>query len=318
MNNMISAFPMYLTTDSLFQKMVSLGAPWTLEIGKSMDMAYFTVYSGLKTPSSITTSIFNVDGVPSSQLISQVLWDMYGKNWSRLWDAYVIEYNPIENYNLQEKVARDQTSNRTIDKNGSLSSVVDGTVNSTETSSGTNDFEHGHIIDYTDTTTQIVEEQGTSTLEHGQSISTTGESHEFTYGFNSTTHIPTGDQLTSGTETHSGSDVTTTTGKTDTNSTDTSKQTNSGMDKTTTSLSVGTDTTTKDTRSDTTKESTTDDDTLNENITRTRSGNVGQHSYQDLLLQEFELWKWNFFEQVFADVDKFLCLSVYDQCSLVN
>ena len=51
MNNMLSIFPNFLTSDSLFQKMVEMGAPWTIDIGKSMDISFFTMYSGDKLPS---------------------------------------------------------------------------------------------------------------------------------------------------------------------------------------------------------------------------------------------------------------------------
>lgn len=50
---------------------------------------------------------------------------------------------------------------------------------------------------------------------------------------------------------------------------------------------------------------------VGESITRTRSGNTGQHTTQELLRQEFNLWKWNFYRQVFEDVDKVLTLSIF-------
>ncbi len=43
----------------------------------------------------------------------------------------------------------------------------------------------------------------------------------------------------------------------------------------------------------------------------TRSGNIGVTTSQQLLQSEIELWEWNFFNQVFADIDSVLCLSIY-------
>lgn len=60
----------------------------------------------------------------------------------------------------------------------------------------------------------------------------------------------------------------------------------------------------------------TDDGTNHdvENITRTRSGNIGVTTSQQMLQQERELWRWNFVEQMFKDIDSVLTLRVYDTC----
>lgn len=56
----------------------------------------------------------------------------------------------------------------------------------------------------------------------------------------------------------------------------------------------------------------------NENSTRTRIGNVGQNTYQELIRQEIDLWNWNLFMRLFEDADRFLVLSVYDNCMTVQ
>lgn len=120
----------------------------------------------------------------------------------------------------------------------------------------------------------------TSTTNFGETIATTDNAKSYNYGFNSTEAVPTAEQDGMGTEDHGGSDSTTSSG------TNTNKTT----------------------------DDTTDTSTEDETISRTRVGNVGQNTYQELLRQEFELWRWNFFTQVFEDVDKFLVLSVYTDC----
>lgn len=67
----------------------------------------------------------------------------------------------------------------------------------------------------------------------------------------------------------------------------------------------------KDVRVDTEATSTKNVDALTEDTTRNRSGNIGQNTYQELLTQEFELWKNNFYKMVFEDTDSYLTLSVY-------
>lgn len=362
MNNIISLFPDYLNSDSLFQKMVPLGAPWASSIGKSMDLSYFAMYSGIKQPTFFVRTTMGQNQVANSQLLAQTLWDIYGKNWSRLWEDYVSVYNPIENYNLNETVERDQTDDSTIGRKGTLSSVVDTTSNQDGTTTGTSSLEHGHIIDTTDernidntsdgtsevqfghvvdttdnkyTTTAV---DSTSSLQHGQIISNQNTLDQSRYGFNSTEQVPTDTQTEGGSQTHSGTDTTTdhnestvsdndtitqTNSGTDktithtestTSDNDTTKQTNSGTDTTNSKENTSLDVTSKDTRTDTTTDDTTATDTISETITRKRSGNIGVTTTQDMLLQDFELWKWNFFFQVFEDCDKFLCLSVIDDC----
>lgn len=59
------------------------------------------------------------------------------------------------------------------------------------------------------------------------------------------------------------------------------------------------------------------DDTVrasNEIETTTRSGNIGVTTTQKMLTDERELWVWNFFDQVYKDIDSVLALSIYDPC----
>ena len=45
--------------------------------------------------------------------------------------------------------------------------------------------------------------------------------------------------------------------------------------------------------------------------TLTRSGNIGVTTSQMMLQSSLELWKWNFFCDIFKDVDSIFTLSVY-------
>lgn len=231
---LIDYFPNYLTTDSLFVKMSSNGAPWTADIGKQMDIAYFTMYSGIKRASGFVR-LHYTDGLVNSNLIAELLYNIFGKNWERLWDAYTTEYNPIDNYNVKEDSERDRKDDRTIDRN--ITDTGEVTSNGSQS------------------------DNSTVTIDNAQ------------YGYNSTEAVPT------------------------TTSTETSE-----------SESTDSNTTKSD---NTSEEKTTDGLVGKEQYTRTRTGNVGQNSYQELLTQEFELWKWNYFKHVFDDVDSYLCLLVF-------
>lgn len=51
-----------------------------------------------------------------------------------------------------------------------------------------------------------------------------------------------------------------------------------------------------------------------EDETITRSGNIGVTTTQQMLTAERELWMWNFFDQVYKDIDSVLALPFYDPC----
>jgi len=83
---------------------------------------------------------------------------------------------------------------------------------------------------------------------------------------------------------------------------------------------TSTDTTTESSTIDgqtknTTTETTIDTLKQTENTTTHRFGNIGVTTSQQMLQQEFDLWKWHFYKQIFDDADKFLTLSVYPSCS---
>ena len=271
-NNLISYFPQYLDTGAIFAYMAILGAPWNSELGKEMDDAYLSMYSGLKTPSRFTV-LHSVDGVASVDSIAKLLWSMYGQSWKRLWDGYTIQYSPIDNYNVQETMARTQSNDRDINKTTDTNSSVNGTAkDTTDMSESVNgSIQHGHVVQKTENDTKSV------------------------YGFDSQNAVPSEVTSATGTDTNSGTDTQTNT----TNTTGT-------VDTATSNTTVGKIT-----------DVTSDTDNETENLQRTKTGNVGQNSYQELLRQEFELWRWNFFTQVFEDCDKYLVLSVYDPCQFI-
>lgn len=51
--------------------------------------------------------------------------------------------------------------------------------------------------------------------------------------------------------------------------------------------------------------------TYDRDRTQTRIGNIGNITTQKMLMEEIELWKWNFVWEVIADVKDFLCLRLY-------
>lgn len=54
----------------------------------------------------------------------------------------------------------------------------------------------------------------------------------------------------------------------------------------------------------------------NERETTTRSGNIGVTTTQQMLTAERGLWVWNYFDQIYKDVDSVLTLAIYDPCRI--
>ena len=88
------------------------------------------------------------------------------------------------------------------------------------------------------------------------------------------------------------------------------------------SVVEGGSTTTTDSGSDTQTKNLLDSSLVNKNRadageeieTLHKIGNIGVTTNQKLINEERNLWIWNFFEQVFKDVDKELTLAVFDPC----
>ena len=81
---------------------------------------------------------------------------------------------------------------------------------------------------------------------------------------------------------------------------------------TTTTLS-GMDTDTRN-LTDTTDETRTKDNDGTEHEEIHRYGNIGVTTTQKLLQEERQLWLWNYFDQIFSDLDKELALAFHDPC----
>ena len=53
-----------------------------------------------------------------------------------------------------------------------------------------------------------------------------------------------------------------------------------------------------------------------ETETTNRSGNIGVTTTQQMMESERNLWMWNFFDQVYKDIDSVLSLPIYDPCRI--
>ena len=53
-----------------------------------------------------------------------------------------------------------------------------------------------------------------------------------------------------------------------------------------------------------------------ETETTTRAGNIGVTTSQQMVKSERDLWLWNYFDQIYRDIDTVLSLPIYDPCRI--
>lgn len=270
LNKMIDVYSNYPTDGGVFSPMSN--APWTDTMsGTNLDILYLDGHSGERYCSNFINHRLNDSDVLSSDnrtLISNILWAMFGIQWTRLWATMKpAEYDPLTNYQMQETMEGTENSTRTPD----LTKGDTGTVQTTGQ----------------DKRTPNLTRNGTGTVNDNGSATNTNQNG--IWGFNSSTSVPS--DMSDGTATN---ENTTTRDLTETETgTDTTDRTNTDIYNRS-YTETGTDTTAG---------------TSSRKLTRT--GNIGTNTFQNLLQQERNIWIYDFFEQVFKDVDSVLTIPIY-------
>lgn len=168
---------------------------------------------------------------------------------------------------------------------------MEETVEGTESSTRTPDLTKGDTgtVQTTgqDKRTPDLSRKGTGTVKDEGSGTNTNKNN--LWGFNSSESVPS--DMSDGTATN---ENTTTRDLTETETgTDTTDHTNT------------------DTYNRSYTETGTDTTAGTSSRKLTRTGNIGTNTFQNLINQERDIWKWNFYEQVFRDVDSVLTIPIY-------
>lgn len=175
--------------------------PWKNVVqGSVLDLEYHGNRSGGKIISPLVEKLITKDGISDANAIKLcgLIYSRNNTNWKKLWDTLSFEYNPIENYNMQEVEDSNTANTGTIKNIGTSNTDNTGTIDNVGNASTTN--------------------TGTVTINND----TSGQNN--LYGFNSSN--PVGDSTNSGT-----SDTTTTNDLTE-NVNSNNKQTNNIKEKT--------------------------------------------------------------------------------------
>lgn len=263
------AFSDYATKGGIFSNIGNL--PWlSIMLGTQLDTMYFDTHSGERFSSRIITKRVGDDGSLSTadrKTISTLVYARFRTQWSRLWVTMNPNYEPLTNYKMEENIEGTESSTRTPD----LTKGDTGTVQSTGQDKRTPNI--------TRTGTGTIKDDGT----------TSGNTQNNLWGFNSTTSIP--------------SDMSDVTGTNENTTTRNLTENETGTDTT--------DKTNTDTYNRSYTETGTDTTAGTSSRKLTRTGNIGTNTFQNLLQQERNLWMYDFFEQIFKDVDSVLTIPIY-------
>lgn len=270
LNKMIDVYANYPTDGGVFSPMTT--APWVETMtGVNLDIAYLDGHSGERFCSNIINRRLDDSSVLSSDnrtLISNILWAMFGIQWTRLWATMKpAEYDPLTNYQMQETMEGTENSTRTPD----LTKGDTGTVQTTGQDKRTPNL--------TKTNTGTVNNEGSGTNTNQNGI----------WGFNSSEAVPS--DMSDGRATNENT------------TTSNLSETETGTDTT--------DRTNTDTYNRSYTETGTDTTAGTSSSKLTRTGNIGTNTFQNLLQQERNIWMYDFFEQVFKDVDSVLTIPIY-------
>ena len=175
--------------------------PWKNVVdGSILDLEYHGNRSGGKIIAPLVEKLITKDGISDENAIKLcgLIYSRNKTNWQKLWDTLSFEYNPLENYNMEEIEGTDTTNTGTIKNTGTSETDNTGTIGNTGNASTTN--------------------TGTVSVDND----TSGQNN--LYGFNSSS--PVGDSTNNGT-----SNTTTTNDLTENVSTS-NTQTNNTKEKT--------------------------------------------------------------------------------------
>ena len=148
--------------------------PWkNIVDGSILDLEYHGNRSGGKIIAPLVEKLITKDGISdeNTNKLCGLIYSRNNTNWQKLWDTLSFEYNPLENYNMQETEGTDTTNTGTIKNIGTSETNNTGTIGNVGNASTTN----------------------TGTVSVDNDIS--GQNN--LYGFNSTN--PVGDSTNNGT-----------------------------------------------------------------------------------------------------------------------
>ena len=232
-------------------------------------------------------------------LINTVIVHKFANKWRDLIETLFLEYDLLSPYSMEitDNTKDTMTSKQTDDTTASGTSSNTNTVSEDGSETTTNDLTDTRTVDSDSTTTNNLKSQTTSTTDRTEETSV--------YGFNSSAASPSENKTIDQSDT-SNSTNTGTVGV-EANSTDTNKRTGTvGVEqsKNGTTTDEGTTSSTRQNTSDYDRNNTVKRDIF-------RKGNIGNHTFAELISGERDMLLYQIFDVIYADLDSILTRSKY-------
>ena len=278
-----------MTGNGIMSDLADFSVPWhDVDYVPSLDLGYYS-HSAQKLVSPVVFDVSgNIENIDTGIValtteqrtaIAGMIFQMFNRKWTKLWSLYSLSYSPINNYYMDEAETVDRDISRSGSDTGTVSTANTGTVSDSGTDTGTVTT----VTDNDKTNTGTQSNSGSSDTENG------------IFGFNSSVAV--------GSDTSENTNSNTRTDNLASTEDETVTETRNLADSNTRTLN----TTDLETRN--LANSGTESDDVSRELHR--SGSTGIYSPQQLITDEIELWQWNFYKQVFEDIDSILCLDIY-------
>ena len=113
---------LYESGISIFALLQEKEVPWKmLNIAGELD----TIFKNIKAKNLICNSL--CEDITAEGLAG-IIYSFNIENWKKLWENYIVKYNPIDNYNRHEETVLTDTGNDTTVKNGSMINTMTGST----------------------------------------------------------------------------------------------------------------------------------------------------------------------------------------------
>lgn len=278
---MLKTIKEYIPIDSTVGIFGSFKNPvWSVVLPDSAELdTYFNLRYGERIAAKKLDYWINSDGVIEGeklQQLSDMIYNINANRWKHLFNAYMVEYNPIENTDYIETFHETSEGNKTVDSEKGNTETRNLASGNTKT------------VD-TDTTTS-----GTAATDSSGSSSGSNSNANNVYGFNSNSAV--------GHDNSSGSDSNSTSAESDTTTSSTGTEDTTVTDSGTETGSI--------------TNAGTEDTSVNENNTHEyelrKHGNIGVTTNVTMLREDIDFWwKWSYVDYICQDICDFIALSIY-------
>ena len=140
-NQIVDIFTDYTTGIFYALKSIASGDSFAwLDNSENLDIMYYSSHSGEKYASRFYLTMLEHNKTISD--IANIVFTKFSDKWKRVYDAMIMEYNPINNYDMQEKETVNSKITSTIDVDnkthgfGSTTAVPTDEGKSTTTTEG--------------------------------------------------------------------------------------------------------------------------------------------------------------------------------------